>query len=106
MKTFLRFVLTSIAFTTFAATASANVSLPDVISDGMVLQQNQKVPIWGKADPGEAVTVRFGAQSKSTTATAEGEWLIKLDPLKASATPATMNVAGRNTLELKNILVG
>src|SRR5436190_14861267 len=106
MKTFLRFVLTSIAFTTFAATASANVSLPDVISDGMVLQQNQKVPIWGRADPGESVTVRFPGQSKSTTAAADGEWLVRLDPMKANATAATMTVAGRNTIELRNILVG
>src|SRR5881394_1398571 len=106
MKTFLRFVLTSIAFTTFAATASANVSLPDVISDGMVLQQNQKVPIWGRADPCESVTVRFPGQSKSTTAAADGEWLIRLDPMKANAIAATMTVAGRNTIELRNILVG
>jgi len=86
--------------------ARANVSLPDVLSDGMVLQQNQKVPVWGKGDPGESVTVRFGGQSKSTTATAEGEWLIKLDPMKANAAPATMTISGRNTIELRNILVG
>src|SRR6476659_2882834 len=106
MKTFLRLVLTSIVFTTFAAIASANVSLADVISDGMVLQQNQKVPIWGRADPGESVTVRFAGQSKSTTAGADGEWLIRLDPMKANATAATMTIAGRNTIELRNILIG
>lgn len=106
MKTFLRLVLTSIALTTFVATASANVSLADVISDGMVLQQNQKVPIWGRADPGESVTVRFAGQSKSTTAAADGEWLIRLDPMKANATAATMTIAGRNTIELRNILIG
>ncbi|HEX3145845.1 MAG TPA: sialate O-acetylesterase [Pyrinomonadaceae bacterium] len=106
MKTFLRLCLTAIAFTTFAATASANVSLADVISEGMVLQQNQKVPIWGRADPGESVTVRFAGQSKSTTALADGEWLIRLDPMKANTTAATMTVAGRNTIELRNILVG
>ncbi|HEX3084374.1 MAG TPA: sialate O-acetylesterase [Pyrinomonadaceae bacterium] len=89
-----------------AAVAHANVSLPDVISEGMVLQQNQRVPIWGKADPGEPVTVRFGAQSKSTTASSDGEWLIRLDPMKANATPAAMTISGRNTIELKNILIG
>jgi sialate O-acetylesterase len=89
-----------------AAIAHANVSLPDVISDGMVLQQNQKVPIWGKADPGESVTVRFAAQSKTTTADGDGEWLIKLDPMRANATPATLTISGRNTIEVKNILVG
>ena len=89
-----------------ATSVRANVSLPDVISDGMVLQQKQRVPIWGNADPGETVTVRFAGQSKKTTAFPDGKWIIKLDPLPANATPATMIVSGKNTIELKNILVG
>jgi sialate O-acetylesterase len=84
----------------------ANVALPDVISDGMVLQQNQRAPIWGKADPGETVTVKFAGQSKTATAPANGNWLIKLDPIRANATPAAMMISGKNTIELKNILVG
>ncbi|HYV11721.1 MAG TPA: sialate O-acetylesterase [Pyrinomonadaceae bacterium] len=84
----------------------ANVSLPDVISDGMVLQQKQRVPIWGTADPGEAVTVRFAGQSKKTIASPDGKWLVKLDPLSASASPATMIISGKKTIELTNILVG
>src|SRR5215510_12869210 len=84
----------------------ANVSLPDVIGNGMVLQQKQKVPIWGTADPGEIVTVRFAGQSKKTTAAPDGKWLVKLDPLSANATPATMTISGKNTIELANILVG
>ncbi|HMH44082.1 MAG TPA: sialate O-acetylesterase [Pyrinomonadaceae bacterium] len=105
MKTF-RLLFAVAVVTAVAGCVHANILLPDVIGNGMVLQQNQKAPIWGKADPGEAVTVRFGGQSKSTTASAEGKWLIKLDPMHASATPATMIISGRNTTELKNILVG
>jgi len=89
-----------------ATSVRANVSLPDVISDGMVLQQKQKVPIWGNADPGEAVTVRFVGQAKKTTASSDGKWLIKLDPLSANGVPATMIISGKNTIELKDILVG
>ena len=89
-----------------ATVGRANISLPDVLSDGMVLQQNQKVPIWGKADPGEVVTVRFAGQSKKTIASQDGKWIIKLDPLQANATPATMTVSAHNTIELKDILVG
>lgn len=89
-----------------AASVRANVSLPGVISDGMVLQQKQRVPIWGNADPGETVSVRFAGQSKKTTASPDGKWIIKLDPLSANAIPATMIVSGKNTIELKNILVG
>src|SRR5947199_8700638 len=89
-----------------AAGANANVSLHDVISEGMVLQQGQAVPIWGKADPGEVVTVRFAGQSKKAIAAMDGTWRVKLDPMRANATPANMIVSGKNTIELKNILIG
>ena len=91
---------------TTATGARANVSLPDVISDHMVLQQKQHVPIWGHADPGEVVTVRFGKQTKKVIASPDGRWLIKLDPTVANATSATMTISGNNTIELKDILVG
>jgi sialate O-acetylesterase len=70
------------------------------------LQRERAVPIWGKAEPGEVVTVRFANQSKKATADASGNWRVNLSPLVASATPATMTIAGKNTVELKNILVG
>src|SRR5438067_12566293 len=99
-------LLVLITLTVATSAARANVSLPDVISDAMVLQQNQKVPIWGKADPGENITVKFAGQTKSATASADGKWLFKLDPLRANATPARMIISGKNTIELQNILVG
>jgi len=89
-----------------AVVVKANVVLPDVIAEAMVLQRNQPVPIWGQADPGEVVVVKFAGQSKKVTAGADGKWLVKLDSLKANATPATMTISGKNTIELKNILVG
>src|SRR5437879_6706523 len=90
----------------FVASGKANVVLPDVIGDTMVLQRNQPAPIWGQADPGEVITVKFAGQSKKVTAGADGRWLVKLDSLHANTTPATMTISGRNTIELKNILVG
>lgn len=90
----------------FAAVARANVTLPDVISSGMVLQRDQAVPIWGMADPGEAVSVRFNDQVKNTTADANGRWMIRLQRLKATTTPATLIIEGRNKIELQDILVG
>jgi sialate O-acetylesterase len=88
------------------ALARANVTLPDVISDGMVLQRDRAVPIWGKADAGEVVSVRFSGQTKKTAADNDGRWLIRLGPMRASVVPATMTVAGKNRIELKNIFVG
>ncbi len=106
MKPIFKFALSIVALFAVASAARANVSVPDVLSDGMVLQQNQKVPIWGQADPGESVTITFAGQSKAATASADGKWLVKLDPMRASATPATMTILGKNTIELKDILVG
>jgi sialate O-acetylesterase len=100
-------LLTAIAILFIAASAGrANVVLPDVISDSMVLQRDRPVAIWGHADGGEVVTVRFAGQVKKATAAGDGKWLVKLDPLRASAIPATLTIAGKNTLELKDILVG
>ena len=74
----------------FAAVARANVTLPDVISSGMVLQRDQVVPIWGTADPGESVTVNFKGQTRNTTADANGRWLIRLKGLKAASSPSVL----------------
>ena len=106
MKTITTIFSVLIVAAVSVAGAKANVSLPDVISEGMVLQQGQALPIWGKADPGEVVTVRFAGQSKKAIAAMDGTWRVKLDRMRANATPATMIVSGKNTIELKDILIG
>lgn len=93
-----------IALISFAA--RADVRLPDVIGDSMVLQQKQKVPVWGTADAGEAVIVSFGRQKKTVIADAGGKWRVDLSPMKAAFTPSVMTVSGKNTITLKDILVG
>ncbi len=102
MKTFLTVILIGLA--SFAA--QADVRLPDVIGSSMVLQQKQKVPIWGTADAGERVTVTFGKKSKTVVADASGKWRVDLDPMSAAFAPQTMTISGKNTIELKDILVG
>ena len=72
----------------------------------MVLQRDRAVPIWGKADPGETVTVGFRGQSKKTTAGKDGKWRLNLDSMSATATPSPLIISGKNKIELKNILVG
>lgn len=84
--------------------ARADVKLPGLFSDNMVLQRETSVPIWGWADEGESVTVEFRGQ-KATTKTQGGKWMVKLKPLKAGG-PDTLAVSGKNKVELKNILVG
>jgi sialate O-acetylesterase len=89
-----------------AAVAQARVAVPDVISDGMVLQRDAKVPIWGTADPGESITVRFARQTKKTTAGTDGRWRVELSNLDVSDQPQSLTIAGANTIEIKDVLVG
>ncbi len=89
-----------------ATTASAEVTLPNIFSDAMVLQRNQDNPVWGRAAAGEAVTVTLGEQTHQTTADEQGEWSVTLDPMPANAQPQTLTVAGDNQLSVENILVG
>jgi sialate O-acetylesterase len=84
----------------------ADVVLPDVIADAMVLQRERPVSIWGKAEPSEAINVSFAGQTKKTVADKDGKWRVTLDPLRASATRAVLTIAGKNKIELKDILVG
>ncbi|MDB5296171.1 MAG: hypothetical protein JWO31_2154 [Phycisphaerales bacterium] len=95
-----------VAAAAFAAPARADVKLPAILSDSMVLQQKEPVPVWGWADKGEAVTVTFAGQTLKTTAGDDGKWMVKLAPLTASDKPAELTVAGKNTVALKDILVG
>jgi sialate O-acetylesterase len=83
-----------------------DVKLPAIISDHMVLQRDAKVPIWGWADPGEAVTVTAGNAKATATAGADGKWTATLDSLKASDQPIDVTIAGKNTLTLHDVLVG
>jgi sialate O-acetylesterase len=84
--------------------ARADVKPHALIGDNMVLQQGMKVPIWGTADDGEQVTVRFQGQEVSTTAK-DGTWMVRLDHLKAGG-PFEMTISGKNTIAIKNVLVG
>jgi sialate O-acetylesterase len=75
-----------------------------LFTDGAVLQQGMRVPVWGTAAEGEKVTVSIEGQTVSTTATG-GQWRVRLKPLRAGG-PYTMKIAGENTVELHDLLVG
>jgi sialate O-acetylesterase len=67
----------------------------------MVLQRDRAVQIFGKADAGEIVTVRFANQTKKTTADKDGKWRVNLEVMKANATPTSLIVEGKNKIEIK-----
>lgn len=96
--------IASVLFLQFAIAAGADVRLPALFSDGMVLQQGMRVPVWGWAHEGEAVTIRFRGQIVKTTAK-DGQWMVNLRSLKPGG-PDTLTVEGRNRIVLKDVLVG
>lgn len=87
------------------ASSDAAVRLPALISDHMLLQRDVPVRIWGWADAGEAVEVRFRGQSKATTASSDGNWQVFLDPMHAGG-PDRLTVEATNRLAIEDVLVG
>ena len=77
--------------------------LANLFSDNMILQRDRPVPIWGWSQPGETVTVKFAGQTKSTTAAADGKWMVTLDPLPASVAPRELRAG---PCRIQNVLVG
>ena len=89
-----------------ASAAPADVKLPAIFGDHMVLQRDAGVPFWGTAEAGETVTVTAGGDKATATAGKDGQWSLKLDKLAASATPIDVTVAGKNTITYHDVLVG
>ena len=89
-----------------AGIVRADVKLPAVFTDHLVLQRGKAVPVWGTADAGEEVTVTFADQSKKATAGQDGAWKVALDKLEASTEPRELKVKGKNEIALKDVLVG
>ena len=86
-------------------TTDAQIRLPRLIRDSMVLQRDTKLKIWGWASAGEKVTVSFNRKNYKTTSGKDGKWFVVLPPLKAGG-PYTMRIHGKNQLTLNDILVG
>ena len=84
---------------------NANVRMPLIFADGMVLQRNKPIPVWGWADANEKIEVHFKQQTKTITADATGKWMVKLDAEKAGG-PFVLSVKGKNQIVLKDVLVG
>ena len=83
----------------------AQVRLPRLVRDSMILQRDTKINIWGWAAKNEKIYIKFNNKSYKTTTGSDGKWLIQLAPMKAGG-PYTMDIAGSNKLSLKEILIG
>jgi len=92
-------------FFAITQTLSAQVRLPRLIRDSMILQRDSKINIWGWASKKEKISIKFNGKNFKTTANVEGKWLLQLPAMKAGG-PYTMNVDASNHLVINNILIG
>jgi sialate O-acetylesterase len=90
---------------TIAGAARADVKMPNIFGNHMVLQQGQKNRVWGMADPGEPIVVSIDKQTQKTTAGADGRWMVMLDPLSVGG-PHELSVQGKTTIKFNDVLVG
>ena len=102
----LRVSLVGPLFIGLAASSRADVSLPAIFSDHAVLQKAEKVPVWGQADPNEAVAVTLDKAASATTAGADGKWKVELNLKDEGQGPYELVVVGHNKLTAKDIFVG
>ncbi|WP_406844707.1 sialate O-acetylesterase [Flavobacterium soyae] len=92
-------------FLIISVLTNANVKMPLLFSDGMVLQRNKAIPIWGFADANEKIEVHFNKQIQKTTADKNGKWTLNLNSEKAGG-PFELIIIGKNKITIKNVLVG
>ncbi|MEO8403537.1 MAG: sialate O-acetylesterase, partial [Chitinophagaceae bacterium] len=97
--------LTVLLLLFFCQTTYAQVRLPRLVRDSMVLQRDTKIKIWGWASPNEKIKISFNGKSYKATTASDGKWMTLLSPTKAGG-PYTMDITGKNKIQLKDILVG
>jgi sialate O-acetylesterase len=83
----------------------SQVKLPKLVSDGMVLQRDANIRIWGWASNSEKVTIHFIDASYNTTSNSKGEWEVMLPKLKAGG-PYKMQIDAGNSITISDILIG
>ena len=106
MKRYLFFV--ALATLLACGTLQAKITLPSVIGDNMVLQQQTDAALWGKAEPGRKVTVKTSWNKKTVRTTADpqtGQWLVRV-ATPAAGGPYEITISDGEKVTLKNILIG
>ncbi|MBK8054475.1 MAG: hypothetical protein IPK35_14725 [Saprospiraceae bacterium] len=83
----------------------ADVVLPKIFSDNMVMQRHIMIPVWGKADVNEKIVVKFNGQTKTIKTDKNGKWIVRLDAEPAGG-PYELSIIGKNSILIKNVLVG
>ncbi len=85
---------------------NAELILPNIFGDHMVLQRDQHNPVWGKADAGQEIVVSIAGQTHKTLTGADGFWRVELNPLKVEDGPCVLKVTGESELSFEDVLIG
>jgi len=101
-----RMVLSLIILRHFTISLSADVTMPSVFGDHMVLQQGVTLPVWGDASPGERVSVMIGDRYEETKTDFRGHWRVTFRPIPKSTASFTVVINGNNRLEFRDVLAG
>lgn len=97
------------AFAFFLAAVSlvrADVRMPSIFGENMVLQRDIPISVWGWAEPGEKIAITLGGKTAETTAGGDGKWKVRLEPMRATDEPVEMKVTGKNELRFGNVEIG
>jgi sialate O-acetylesterase len=94
-----------LAATMISSMGFADVRLPNIFGDNMILQRDKPIPVWGWADKNEKITIQFNQQTQTVKADKNGQWKVLLHPEKAGG-PYNLSVKGKNALTLHDILMG
>ncbi len=101
MKKIIVFLLICI----YVESTNANIRLPNIFTDNMVVQRDKPIKVWGWAAKGESVTVEFNGAKQKTKAATDGSWMLSL-PSMVFGGPFEMKITGKNSIVFKNILIG
>lgn len=101
----MKHLVASIALSLLALSSFADLRLPKIFGDSMVLQRGRTIPVWGWADPKEKITVSLRQQKKSVVAGADGSWRVDLAAEQAGG-PYELVIRGQNTITLHDVLIG
>ncbi len=102
---YIKQILITSVFLLITSISYSQIKLPELISDGIVLQRDSKTNVWGWASPGENITLTFRGKKYTTKTDENGNWEISLKPQKAGG-PYTMTFSGKNEITIQNVLFG
>jgi sialate O-acetylesterase len=101
-----RRLVAALAAAAAVAPAYSNVTLAPLFADHAVLQSGKPVPVWGRADPGEKVTVKYLEYAADGLADPDGRWVARLPAMPPQATGAELLATGKNSIRIQDVVVG